>query len=210
MKKDPEEQKQVTFRDAANYGCQMAINLNNQLHDDNIPASEWPKKFPFTIKEIKSLPHIGSIKIAKKAIEAAKIIWNDIREEALELEKDMLLHPEEYYNPHQEEDIFIWRALSMEIEQAIGGLFVTEFIDELSAKENIHSLISPKQLKKYIIDFEDDYKSFIDEVREIIRAKKNIKAEEKLDLICLLNINTLAAKKLLEKSKRNRLATSTT
>jgi len=205
MEKTQEATKKVTVRTAPSFGYQLASNLGIRLENENILPSRWPVKFPITIKQITKLPEIGKdIKVARKA--AAQAIWKDMREQAMEIERDMELHPEYYdildaelgVQAHDTEST--WRHLSVEIEQIAGNVFVTEFENEEKAKASVYKSLTVPSLKKYMIEFGDDYKNFIDEVREVIRPKKEILPSIRLELICLLNTNTkLAIKKLKTK-----------
>jgi len=208
MEQTNEECKKVTIRTAPSFGYQLASNLGIRLEKENVPPSRWPVKFPITFKQVTKLPEVNrNVKIARKIVEAAQAIWKDMREQALEIEKDMKLHPE-YYDilaTGNDEQINLneqaWRHLSIEIEQTAGNVFVTEFDDEESAKANVYKMLGARNLKNCMIEFEDDYKNFIDEVREVIRPKKEILPSARLELICLLNVNTKAAKRILKRKK---------
>lgn len=197
-----DERKKVTIRTAPNFGYQLASNLGIQLEKENEPATRWPIKFPITFRQITKLPEVNKDdKIARKIVKAAQAMWQDLREAAVEIEKDMKLHPE-YYELVETgvNDIrSVWRELSIELEQIAGNIFVTQFDDEDSAKENVYKLLSARNLKSYMIEFKDDYKNFIDEVREAIRPKKEILPSIRLEMICLLNVNTKAAGRALKK-----------
>jgi hypothetical protein len=206
MEKTNEDSKQVTIRTAPNFGYQLASNLGVRLEKESVPPSRWPVKFPITFKQITKLPEVNkNSKVARKIIEAAQAIWKDMREQALEIEKDMKLHPEYYdildaeVNEQVNLNEMAWRHLSIEIEQVAGNVFVTEFDDEESARVNVYKLLSARGLKSCMLEFEDDYKNFIDEVREVIRPRKEILPSIRLELICLLNVNTKAARRILKK-----------
>lgn len=207
MEKTNEDSKKITIRTAPSFGYQLASNLGMRLEKENVPPSRWPIKFPITLKQITTLPEVGkNTKIARRIIEAAQAIWKDMREHAVEVEKDMKLHPE-YYNisdPGFNEQAHVgqlaWRHLSVELEQIAGNVFVTEFEDEESAKSHVYKLLGAQNLKLCMLEFEDDYNNFINEARELIRLKKEILPSIRLELICLLNINTKAALRLKKKA----------
>jgi hypothetical protein len=202
-----DEIKKVTFRTASSFGFSLANSVGETMEEDNVPPSHWPVRFPLTLKHITKMPEVGgNSKVAKKIAEAAKAMWQDMRSQAIEIEIDIKLHPELYepmedhsFNPETHKQEWAWRHLSVSIEQLAGNIFVTEFGNEEMAKRNIYSLISARKLKEYMTNFEDDYKNFIDEVRETIRERKEIKASTRLELICSLNTNTKRAMKLKDK-----------
>lgn len=209
---EPQELKKINVRGASNFGFQLATSLAERLSNEDVPPSEWPIRFPLTLKQIAKTPEVnGNNKIAKKVSEAARVIWKDMREHAIDVEKDMKLHPEYYQDIDIGADIETshtnylqdnaWRHLSIEIEQIAGHVFVTEYTDEDSAKSSVYLSLSMSRLKKYIIDFEEDYKAFIEEIRKAIRNKK-IPASSKLELICLINTNTKSAIKSIAKQKQ--------
>lgn len=203
MENSHEEVKKVTVRTAPNFGYQLAGNLGVRLEKDNIPPSRWPEKFPITIKQLTGLPEVGkNSKVARKIIEAAQAMWEDMRLSAMEIEKDMKLHPELYEMLDLETDTgpTVWRQLSIELEQIAGNVFVTEFENEEVAKSNVYKMISAPRLKTCMIEFQDDYKNFINEVREAIRPKKEILPSVRLEMICMLHTNTIAAKRLKKKA----------
>lgn len=196
--------KKVTFRNASIFGFQLANSLIQQLEKDNVVPSQWPIKFPITIKQISKMQEVNNnSKIAKRICEAARAIWLDMRAHAVEIEQDMNLHPEFYEDkPYNQETHFqehAWRHLYMDIEQISGSVFMTEMPNEEIAKDNVFSMLSPVKLKQFMAEFEDDYKNFIDEVRESIRNKKHIKASSRFELICLINTSTQEALKLLKR-----------
>lgn len=201
MENPKEESKKITIRTAPSFGYQLANNLCVGLEKEKIMPSRWPAKFPITFKQVAKLPEVcKNIKVARKVIEAAQAIWKDMREQAIEIEKDMKLHPEYYEilneNPNE---TTAWRDLSVEIEQIAGNVFVSEFDDEAAAKAHVYKLLGAPNLKKCIIEFEDDYDNFIGEVREVIRPKKDILPSIRFELICLLNVNTKSARRSLKK-----------
>lgn len=202
-KNDMKEVKLVTVRGATNFGFELANNLMQRLEKDSISPSEWPVRFPITIKQIAKIPEINNnSKVAKRVSEAARIVWKEMRAAAIEIEKDMILHPEYYdiepRHPNHEEE-FAWRHLSIAIEQVAGNVYVTEYESENAARENVYYLLSPIGLKQYMADFESDYKNFIDEVREIIRSTKQLKASIRFELICSLNEHTKTAEQITSK-----------
>lgn len=202
MENSHDKAKKVTVRTAPNFGYQLAGNLGIRLEKENVPPSRWPAKFPITIKQINGLPEVGkNTKVARRIAEAAQAMWQDMRESALEIEKDMKLHPElyDFLEPETDAEPTVWRQLSIEIEQIAGNVFVTEYENEEVAKSNVYKMISAPRLKNCMIEFRDDYKNFIDEVREAIRPKKEILPSERLEMICMLNTNTIAAKRLRKK-----------
>ncbi len=190
----------VKIRKAAEFGCNLAVDMADKLQAEKIPAIKWPEIFPITFKNILKIPEINkNIKIAKKVDEAAKVAWRDIREEAVSFESFLVMHPD-LQNDTNEQD-WSWRELFMDIEKAAGNLFLTNHPNEEIAQKKVMTLLKPGTLKKYMVEFEDDYKNFIDEIREYIRNKKKIAATIRLDLICMLNTNTKGALKLLQKKK---------
>lgn len=200
------ENKKVTIRTAPNFGYQLAGNLGTRLEQDSVPPSRWPLKFPITFRQVIKLPEIDkNDKVARKVVQAAQAMWKDMRETAVEVEKDMKLHPEYYEAIGANQDVrvepTVWRQLSIELEQIAGNIFVTEFDDEDAAKENIYSLLNAKSLKKCIVEFEDDYTNFLHETREAIRARKEILPSIRFEMICLLNVNNQAAQKSLSRKK---------
>lgn len=208
MEKPNEENKKVTIRTAPSFGYQLASNLGVRLEKENIPPSRWPVKFPITFKQITKLAEVGkNPKVARKVIDAAQAIWKDMREQAIEIEKDMKLHPEYYdildpeFNQEAHEETSAWRHLSIELEQIAGNVFVTQFDDEETAKANVYKMLGARNLKKCLVEFEDDYDNFMNEVREVIRPKEEILPSIRLELICLLNVNTKAAKRAVKTRK---------
>ena len=206
----PSEIKLVTIRSAANFGFTIANNLSELLEKDDVLPSNWPKRFPITIKQIAQLPEVnGNSKVAKKVAEAARIIWKDMRIQAMEVEKDIMLHPEHYemmeqHSPFDQESHmrdYAWRHISVDIEQIAGNVFVTEFGNEELAEKHVRTLLGAKKLKQNMLDFEDDFNAFINEIRELIRNKDGLKASVKLALICSINVNIQKANKLIEKEK---------
>jgi len=194
-----ETTQKVTIRTAPNFGYQLAGNLGIRLEKENVPPSRWPEKFPITIKQITSLPEIGrNQKVARKVVEAAQVMWQDMRDSAIEIEKDMKLHPELYdmIDLDADKEPTVWRRLSIELEQIAGNVFVTEYENEEVAKANVYKMISAPNLKKFMSVFQKDYKNFINEVREAIRPKKEILPSIRLEMICMLHTNTVAAKRL--------------
>jgi hypothetical protein len=186
----------ITLRRAADFGSKLAIDLAEKLQKEKVEAFKWPEHFPITIKQIIQLPELDkNTKVAKRVSDAAKAIWKEIHREAITVEAIMLANPEHYENPHEKQE-WTWRELFMEIEQAAGSIFLTDHANEDVAKKRVYDLLHPIQLKSYIIEFEQDYKNFINEIREKIRAKKVIAASTRLELICMLNTNTQIAKKI--------------
>lgn len=204
-----EKTNKITIRTAPNFGYQLANNLGIRLENENVSPSQWPVKFPITAKQIADLPELNkNLKVARKVVEAANAMWKDMRESAVEIEKDMRLHPEFYEmldeslgHRHTHEE-YNWRELSIELEQIAGNVFVVDFESEEAAKTGIYKMFGAPSLKKYIVAFEDDYANFINEVREAVRIKKGILASAKLELICLLNTNTKSARKALAKQAK--------
>lgn len=207
MEKPSVVPQKITIRTAPNFGYQLAGNLGIRLEKENVTPSDWPVKFPITTKQVLVLPEVRKdIKVARRIIEAAQAMWKDMREQAVEIERDMKLHPEYYEvlgmepnESHAEEAA--WRHLSIELEQIAGNVFVTDFENEEVAKSSVYKMIGAPSLKKYMAEFGDDYKNFIDEVREAVRATKKILPSIRLDLICLLSVNTKAAKRIKKKAK---------
>jgi hypothetical protein len=199
--KHNQEVKMITLRAAAEFGSKLALDLAEKLQTEHIEVFKWPERFPITISRIEKLPEVNkNNKVAKRASEAAKAVWKEIRNEAMAMEAFILANPE-LSEPNIKQDSY-WRQLFMELEQAAGNIFLTDCADEEAAKNNVHKMLAPKQLKVFLVEFEDDYKNFIDEIREKIRSKKSILASKRLELICALNTNTKAAKKLLTKEKK--------
>lgn len=205
MENTQEESKKITIRTAPNFGYQLAGNLGVRLEKENVPPSRWPAKFPLTLKQITNLPEVGrNQRVARKIVEAAQLMWQDMRSSAIEIEKDMMLHPE-LYEMLGDVDVqagpTVWRHLSMELEQIAGNMFVTEFESEEAAKSSVYKMISAPKLRNYMLEFRDDYKNFIHEMREAIRPKKEILPSVRLEMICMLNTNTIAAKRVRKKKK---------
>lgn len=215
MDKDKEKIKKVNIRNSINFSISITQEIVESYSKDGITPSKWPKKIPLTIKQICDRPEINNDKkLAKKIMDTSIKIWIDMRKNAIMVEKDMELHPENYNDdlgyelgPDFDFKAYLkdnaWRVLSIEIEKMAGSLFITEFNNEENARKNVYKLIGAKQLKIYILEFEDDYKNFIDEVREFIRNKIELPSSVKFELICLLHSNTEAAKKLILKIKKS-------
>ncbi len=205
MDNTKQEIEMVTLRRAADFGTKLAVDLAEKLQKENIDVFKWPEHFPITLKKISLLPEIDkNNKVAKRVSEAAIAVWREIRSEAVMIETVMLANPDYHDHPqNQDKQEWSWRELFMEIEQASGSLFLTEQSDEDMAKKNVYGLLKPAKLKNYMKEFEDDYKNFINEIRENIRAKKTISASTRLELICMLNTNTQAAIKLAQKQKKS-------
>lgn len=198
--------KMVTTRNAAKFGLQIAGDLAQQLEANNILPSRWPIKFPLTIKQISKMPEIaGNNKVIKSVKEAANVVWQDIREHAIQVENYISLHPEHFaeLNEHNSKNM-IWQNLADEIEDISGNLFVTNFNNEDVAKQYVYNVISTYSLKHFMATFGNDYINFINEVREAIRKKTHILPSIRLELICLINTNASIAKKLLEKNLRTK------
>lgn len=203
----------ATLRNAIEFGFFLANKIAEDLENNRVPPSRWPTKTPISMKEIKQLPGVGNnVKIAKKIKESATIIWNDMRKQAMYIEKDMKLHPEMYISEEEmiqlqqegnalHNNDYKWRHLSVLLEQISGALFLSEFFDEESAKNNVYSMISAKQLKTFMTEFDDDFYAFINEIREAIRNKNEISARERFDLICLLNTELQLAKTIKRKPR---------
>lgn len=209
-------QQKATVRNAINVGFKLASSFIEYLEAERISPSNWPHKLSITIKQIKQLPEVdGNGKVAKRVKEAAHAIWEDMRIQAINIQRDMELHPELYEhnfeqsNLETEEPRFIWRDLSALFEQIAGNIFINEFPDEDEAHKNVSRMMSAKQLATYINDFDDDFAAFINEIREAVRNKKQLKASERLELICLLNVNLTSARKIIEKLKRKNAAQAT-
>ncbi len=201
-----QEVKLVTVRGATNFGFQLANNLIERLEKDDVAPSQWPVRLPITIKQITKLPEVNNnSKVAKRVAEAARTVWKEMRTVAIEIENDMMLHPEYYgleeHSHDEQEQEFVWHHLSIEIEKIAGNVFVTDYDNEDAAKANVYILLSPMGLKKYMDEFEGDYKDFINEVREAIRACKQLRASVRLELICSLNEHTKAAEQIVLQKK---------
>src|ERR1035437_8975535 len=141
MTKTNDDIEMITIRTATNFGYQLANDFGMKLEDDNILPSQWPIKLPLTYTQVTKLPEINkNNKIAHKVVEAARAMWKDLRETAIEIEKDMKLHPEYYEMLEMSIDASIeksvWRELSIELEQIAGKIFMTVLDSEDSAKDH--------------------------------------------------------------------------
>jgi hypothetical protein len=201
MNIDNKPQK-ATVRNAINIGFQLASNFAEYLENEHIPPFNWPEKISLSLKHIKKLPEVdGNIKVANRVKESAIAIWKDMREQAINIHRDMELHPEFYidnsaHNAFDNNHSYAWRDLSAKLEQIAGNIFINEFITEEHAKKNINNILSQKQCKYFLEQFDEDFNNYVNEIRDAIRNKKEIKATERFELICRLNVNL----KMIQKS----------
>ena len=206
--------KKVTIRTASTFGFQLANDVARQLESEQVFPNQWPAKFPLTIKHIAKIPEIaGNQKVARRVSEAAKLIWQDIRSQAVEVQKDMELHPEFYQEQLVEDAQFdqdrhmrehCWRHLAFDCEQIAGFLYVTEFQNDDEAQAYVNHFISSPSLKTFMDEFEDDYFNFMGEIREAMRRRTELDPAARFDLICSLNANTQAATRLMVARKRRK------
>lgn len=209
------EPKKITTRNAPHFGFLLAANFSEKLENEDIPPSKWPPKFPFTLKQIMETPEVnGNVKAGRRALETAKLVWGEMRDEAIEIERDMRLHPEYYEHFHSDHDEadhgqdWAWRHFAIELQQIAGDIFINQFPNEEEAKAGIYLSLTAQKLKQHMVNFDDDYINFINETREAIRSQKNILPSIRLELICLLGTNLKAATKIKLKPKKKSVKNS--
>lgn len=201
----------ITIRGASGFGFKLANDLAFHLEQEQVLPSDWPSRFPITLTQTLKMPEInGNKKVARRVLEAAKAVWKDMRAQAIEVQKDMALHPEFYqeqvdpatFDMNTHMAAHCWRHLAIEMEQIAGNLYVTEFGSDEEARDYVNYLLSPQSLKGFMREFGDDYRNFMNELREAFRNRKELTPSIRFDLICSLNANTQSGQRLLSTDQK--------